>query len=1235
MLILFPILGHAQQLTGTLTGTVYDQSGAVVPSASIVLRNQASGDERAITSDDSGHFVITALQPATYSIQISATGFSGWKENDIVVNQGDNRDVANIKLQIGGNSTHVDVVSGADAVVPLDTAEVSTSLNATMIDQFPLSGRDAGELLKVVPGMALNNGNSQSSFSGRTVSSNQGPVGDFSSNGTQPNGTMAFMLDGANLVDPGNAGTQIANINQDMVASVKVLTSSYGAEYAKGPTIFQAFSKSGGSSFHGEAYLYTHNAVLDSVNSFTKAQGGNNAAQSYYYIGGNVGGPVILPFIKFNRNRKSLFFWAGYEYMKQQPAGSILNFNVPTDAQLSGNFDNSAIPAAAIAAWPNFYNEPTNNLAPGATATKVPISDFDPNICNGCNSGAATGPVRSGVLGLYPGPNETPSAANGYNNYRYANTSPQNRYEATGKLDYSLGDNTKVTGSYSFQKENDLAPISIWWSPPWTLPYPTPAASATTSKLIMINATHVFSATTTNEFVFTRIRFQNPYTLANPSVVDRTKLGFNVNGLFGSTEKQMPNFSGPWGGSLANISQFDLTSGSFEGIKTAPAVYDNFTKVVGDHALKVGAYWDTTENSQGSTAAGNGTYNIGGGSNSTGNVVADLELGRIGSYSQQSSTPIEDIKYHQWSIYGQDSWKATRQLTINLGLRADHMGQWYGLPPGFEVFDGSVYNNTSAAPANTGLEWHAIDSSIPNSGWKSPFLSMDPRVGFAYDLFGTGKTVFRGGIALFRYQASTQVGGAGTGPLGSFNYSTPNAFNGYAGIGAFTPPSSVSQNGATSNVYAMQKNDSRTPYTTDYNATISQALPWRSVFEVSYVGNRSGDEYLDGSNSNLGNLNNVAPGAFFRPDPKSGNLQSPGAPGCGSTGLNQPLLCLTNPTAYPTNFTANDYRPLTNYQNVYLVTHAGYSHYNSAQFSFQKQSGPVTFVTNYTFSKVLGSRDGVSSNGAGNGTGADPFNIVNDYGLLAYDHTHIVNLTYSWNLPKPIHNERILEGVVNGWQLSGYTAWQSGAPLQINQAQTFNATYPGNLTVPTVGHPNLPDNSITLPNGLKAVSVSPSTWFGSNAYNDLIPALSCDPLKGLRSGQQFNPNCFTTPAYGQQGPLQMPYMRNPAYFDSDLGIYKNFKITENQKLSIRGSATNFLNHPLRQYGLANNSDITLSFVQNTPATCAGCFTIGSNGTATGLQVQSLSPVNTNTTTTGKPAFTTGQRQVTLSAKYYF
>jgi hypothetical protein len=1205
VLALLSTVGSAQQLTGTLSGTVYDQTGAVIPKAAIVMRNAASGDIRKTEADSAGFFSITALQPATYSVVISANGFTGWQENDVVINLGDSRSLPNIKLKVGSSATEVEVIAGADAVVPLDTAEISTTLNADMIQNISLGGRDAGELLKLMPGMAFTNGGNQgSSFNPKTTGTNNGPVGAYSSNGTQPNGAMAFMLDGANLVDPGNAGTQLANINQDMVQEVKVLMSSYTAEYAKGPTIFEAFSKSGGRNFHGEAYLYARNSALNSwesykKNIYTAAKRDSlatpelvqqlNPAESFYYYGGNVGGPVLIPFTKFNKDRKKLFFWLGYEYMNQHPSAQPVVYNVPTVAQLSGDFTNPGVDSNVLSTWGYAYSSPTNNLPSGATSSNIPVSLFDKNAVALLNAG------------YYPKPNVTPSRANGWNNYTYVPSTPQNRWEATGKLDYAITDNTKLTVSYSRQIENDQHPIDVWWAAPWTLPYPSNVVAATTSNLLLTNLTHSFNATTTNEFVFTLARYINPSKLANPAAVDRTKVGFATTGFFGKTTAQIPNIEGPWGGAFPNISEFSFDGGfngggTFGALKKDPAFYDNFTKVVGTHTLKAGFYWDTGENVQSDSndPADNGTYNLGWGTYGTGNLVADFLLGRPGNYAQRSSIPVPDIKDHQWSIFAQDSWKATRKLTLNYGLRLDHMGQWTDGNPGIQVWDPASYVNSASAPANTGLLWHAINPAIPTSGWISPVFYPEPRVGAVYDLFGTGKTVLRGGFAVFRYQVSSgdACNGCG-GPLGSFSYQTPTGFMGYANnTTGFTPPSSTSQNGA--DVHALQKGDDRTPQTMDWNATVSQALPWRSVFEISYVGNKSTDEILNGGNGKIGDANNILPGSFFQKDPVTGQYVSPSF---NNNIFNYPI------------FNSSDFRPLRNYGEVYVISHGSYANYNSLQTSWQKQSGPVTFLTNFTFSKVLGIRDGQTSNGAGNGSMTDPFVLRNNYGPLAYDHTEIFNVAYVWRLPKPIHGSSLLGEMVNGWEFSGYSTFQRGAPLEPNTGGTLNAQYPGNLPA---------GQEITLPNGLKTNAISASTWFGSNAYQGLVPATTCNPLSNLKSGQYFNPQCFTTPAYGKQG-APLPYIRNPSYVNNDLALFKSFRITDNQNIQFRVQAQNFLNHPLRQFGLSGNGDESLNF------TIPGNLPNG-NG---------LSATNTNATTTGTPGFTTGQRQMTFVVKYYF
>ena len=1174
VLILLASAGFAQQLTGTLSATVYDSAGAVVPNAKVTMKNAASGDERTTVSNGSGYFTITAVQPGSYTVSIEAPGFKSWSQTGVTFSQGDSRTLPNIKLEVGKVTETVEIKAGADVVIP-DNSEVSTTINTQMIEDVPIVGRDAGELLKVMPGMALTNGLSQGpGFNDKVVGTNNGPVGAYSSNGTQPYGAMAFMLDGANLVDPGNAGTQIANINQDMVSEVKVLMSSYSAEYAKGPVIFQAFSKSGGNAFHGEGYLYARNSALNSDDAYAHSQGIPNANEHYYYVGGNVGGPILIPGTDFNKSRKKLFFWAGYEYMDQHPAASPINYNVPTAEQRAGDFSETTIdgqpgevngsPTALLkqlqSTWQYAYAIPYN-LPTGKTT--MTTANYDPNV--------------AGILGTMPTSNITPSAANGWNNYQYISAVPQNRWEATGKVDYAISDNTKLSVSYTRQIENDQHPIGVWWTPPWTLPYPSSVNAATTSQEFMANLTHVFSPTTTNEFVFTYARYINPSTLANAKAVDRTNLGFNVNGLFGHTTSQIPNFEGPWGGAFPNIEEFSFDgsfqAGAFGAIKKDPALYDNFTKVIGSHTIKAGFYWDTSENIQSSGGLGpgdNGTYNLGWGPNGSGNVVADFLLGRTANYQQVSSFPTNDLKFHQWSIYAQDSFKANRQLTLNYGLRFDHVGQWYGTPQGFQVWNPSSYVNGPGAPANTGLLWHALNSSVPLSGLVSPLFYYEPRVGLAYDIFGNGKTVLRSGFAVFHYQISTQVADAANGPQGAFTYTTAGtsgwtgaAQTGFAQIEAggtgFTPPSSVAQNGAS--VYGLQEGDNKTPLTMNWNVTISQALPWRSVLEVSYVANKSQNEWIDGGNGKLQDLNNILPGGLYATDPVQGLKISPNAPNCTAS---NPLLNFTGCNkSYTTTFNSNDYRPLTNYQDIYLLSHGSYANYNSLQVSWQKQSGPVTFLTNYTFGKVLGITDGQTDNGPGNGTVVDPFSIHNNYGPLAYDHTHILNLSVVWNLPKFVHGNKVLGGTVNGWQLSTYTTYQAGAVIQPNLNGNMNAVFPGGLTTPLVGAPDLPNNAILMPNGLYANSMNASTWLGSSSYaTGIMPVVTCDPRQHA-SGAYFNPNCFAPPsALGQQGTLNFPYMRGPAYFDSDLALYKNFQITERQKLQFRVSATNWLNHPL-------------------------------------------------------------------------
>lgn len=1260
-------IAGAQQITATLSGIAADQTDARIPGAAVKVVNEATGDVRETKADSSGLFAVTALIPGTYTVVVSAKGFATFKETGILLNQGDSRTVPNIRLKVSSDVNAVTVISGADAEVPVDTAEVSATLNTELVDSATLTGRNAAELIKMMPGVTYNNGGGAGSgYNSKVTGTNNGPAGSFSANGTQPYGSTDVYLDGANLIDPGNAGTQVANINQDMTDSVKYLSASYGAEYAKGPAVLQAFSKSGGQKYHGEAYFYARNTSVGFANDWynkyseesaayakgdTKAQAqatNQISPEHYYYVGGNIGGPIALG--KFNRNKDKLFFWGGYEKMFQAPYSSPVFMNVPTVEQQAGNFDptvalngGSVVPTGVwdpvkqTGTYGATYGLPcqTDDYWQGCQAANSPFrlttADSNGHYAAIQNLKGYFDPYGKILSNLNPQPNVTPISNNNYNNYEYSPSLPVNRWEATGKVTYAFNENNKIWGSYAYQTEGDSHPLSIWWAPTWELPYAGNPSGTETANVYLANYTHVFSATTTNEFVFAYSKFENKNTLSSLSKVTNATLGLPAQSIYGSganaknISDQMPGMVGGWSSGLTATGYMqDFNSGiygkgSFGKTSKAPSFADTFTRVVKTHSIKAGFYWDAQENLQADGALLNGEYDYSNwGGSSTNNETLNRYMSRVTNYSEYSKDAVPDVLWHQWSIWAQDSWKVSPKFTVNLGLRMDHMGQWYDKIGGTQVWDVTKYDNTSSAAANTGLQWNAKDSSVPKSGWKSDLLLPDPRVGFAYDVKGNGRTVIRGGFGIYRYQVSGgDASHAMTGPIGEYSYGT-QANGGVSGIYSLnisggtlctsslitanvnnclattklTPPTALNQIGSTVN--ADKKGDSAVPYADTYSFGVAQALPGHTVAEVSYVGSLGKNQLLYGSNGHIQDANAIPYGAFFMEDPVTGASISPDTKG----------------------FTQNDYRPYAHYTDIYLVTHGGHANYNSLQVSAQKQSGNLFIFTNFTFGKVLGTRDGSTSNGNGNGPVIDPYNLENNYGPLEYDHTKAFNFSWSYKLPKPVKNNWLLGEAINGWQLSGYGNYQDGVPYQTT-SPNMNGTYyqqkdsNGNLT-----------QTFTMPSGKTATSLDTSVWFGSSQYeNGLQEVLVCDPRKGLKSGQQFNPNCFVSPmgptgsSFGQQGQYIWPYFRTPHFVNLDAALFKAFKITDSQRAELRISASNVLNHPNAAFGVAGTSDNLLQF--------------------TGASTASNLVYNNNVNTTGKPLAKNGYRWIQFAAKYYF
>jgi len=1138
LLFLSSLLSYGFQATGTLTGIVSDPTGAVVPGATVVMKNDASGDERQTVSNNDGFFSIAAVQSGDYTVTIKAQGFEIFKQEGVHFDAGDKRNLSNIVLKVGSSTETVTVSGTAEELTPVDSGEKSTVIGQKQLENIAIVGQNAAEFIKILPGFALTGGNTNQGYNGQVQNTGAGPVGSFAPNGLRT-AALDITSDGAHTIDPGCNCGQAVNTVTDMTQEMKVLTSNFGADNAKGPVVIAAVGKSGGSRFHGEAYLYARDSVLDATNAFNNSEGTNPLTgmkvapkpdTHFYYPGGNIGGPVVIPGTHFNKNHDKLFFFFAYEYYSQTVqdlSHDVFNADVPTDFMRKGDFSATSLNNYFGSVGPAGYslgpatansNIGTNGIIPQSQWNSVGINMF---------------------AKLMPNPNVNPQLNQGYN-YIYTTTHSDNMWQLRPRVDWSINDSTKLFVSYNQQRDLNHDNSTAWWGTGPAVPYPTPLAQANTSKSLSANLTKVFSPTMTNEAIFTYTNLYVPFTIPDLKNYTADALGINFQHIFNQTvNNQIPVIAG-WGDGMANLIQpSGFETGSLYADKWLPNFSDNLSKVWGTHTAKFGFYYEWTKNQQPSNNYTNGELQYANwGQGSTGNAYADMLTGLIsGGYSETNFDPVIKMHYNTVSFYGMDSWKVSRRLTLDYGLRFDHLGPWVDESgKGAAVFVPSLYNANAAGGGEslTGIEYHSVDKSIPLSGTPSRQFFYNPRFGAAYDIFGTGKTVLRGGFGMYRYhdEQNVQAGSLAI-SSGSYTYGVPNPKTGpqtFAYIASITPTAVV-----PGSISVLSPTDNQQPLTTSYSFTISQRMPWASTAEVSYVGNRARD--LSNWNSSVGNINVLPAGTLFQPGVLS-------------------LLAASN------NPNVNSLHPYALYGSIHEILHNEYSNYNSFQASWNKQSGHINYLANYTFSKSLGIR----GEGSGNGVG-DPINIKNDYGVLPNDRTHLFNVAYVIQEGTPFHGNKLISGAVNGWQLSGITQFQSGSPLQAINSSNFG-----------MGGYLLPGQ--TLPDGTNVGGVALSNAIVTGSPDIAMqPILTCDPRKNLQKNQFINGNCFAPPGVDHNGSFIMPYIKGPAFTNSDLSLFKNFQMGESRKIQFRLSAYNFLNHPLTSFDPAGDNNLTLAFTK--------------------------------------------------------
>jgi hypothetical protein len=1158
-------IATAQVGSASLSGVVQDQTGAAVPGAALTLETVLGGTPWTATSNGAGAFSFAAVPSGDYNLKVEKAGFAKFAQKNIHLDPGDSKALSDIRLPIGAQSQTV-TVEAEVAGIPLDSGQLSATITARDLDQLSIVGRDATELEKTLPGFAIRTlgpTNAAPDFSDVQI----GQQTPYASNGA-PVAGVTLKLDGASLTDAGNYGANLQNINDAMVSEVQVQTSNFGADQPNGPVVITAVTKAGGSQYHGSVYAFARAPQLNTNDWLANFNGIARPGDVYVYPGVTLGGPVP--------HLKKLTFFGAAEYDAQRnvyaygSAGSaIIHALVPTANMRTGNFSTTELmnylgPNYQGGAYSNLTNSPT--FASDGTPLvngQIPTTYLDPGAMALINQ-------------VLPLPNQ-PTGSDGYN-YTTENLVDNNIFQTTARLDYALNDNNHVFGRYTFEKEKQGQPQVPYYSPGAVM------GSVNTPGGGVLNAIHVhtasanyariFSSTLTNELFATMVYFTQDFEAKTPSALTKAAINYPYNGIYDNGSKDFPMFMDYGFDGLPVAIQPDFTYGPPSLKKFQPSLGDNITKVWSHHTVKGGIFLQRITNNQtitngttngnvrlyyfppaGSTAytyAGtnpDGSPAFGPPFTTSGNYLANFMQGEVQSFDQQNILPRTNLYFWDIGYYGEDSWRVRHNLVVTLGLRLEHLGAWQDAHDlGAAVWDpATIAQPVSATNPLPGFTWHALNPSVPNSGTGSRPLFYEPRVGAAWDIFGTGRTVLRGGYGSYRMHDS--IVDVTNAFANSEGLREPNLFGfgaaTLAGVSTLHFP--VTNGPLSTSAFGLYPGDTREPVTNNYSVSLAQRLPRSAVFQLTYAGNNSNSLMNNGSTQAvvLNNINAIPVGTLYQPN---------------SIGLGEGVCAAAACTPYEvgamnaTNIQA--FRPYPEYQSITIPRHDTYANYNAMQVVLQRTSGRLNYGFNYTWSKALGV---LGSAANFNWTGAiDPFSIPSNYGPMNFDRTHIFNATYSYSLGKYVKGG-VLGGFVNNWLVSGITSIQSGGNMQtgISASPDFNLN--GFISAPS--EPVLTVNSQVI---LGTPDVS------------LQPVLTCNPKSGLAAHQYINGACFGLPQIGTNGQYIFPYAQAPTFFNSDLTAEKGFNLGGDRNLRFRIAAFNFLNHPLNSFGTGYAQQTNLS-----------------------------------------------------------
>ena len=1109
----------------TIVGTVTDPSGAAVADSKVTLTNVDTGVSKVISTNDSGQYVAVDIHIGHYTVKAEKSGFKNEEKKDIVLQVGD-RSRVDFQLQVGGSQETVTVEANTIAV-QADSGEVSNVITGDQIQNLSTNGRSIYQLAALAPGAS----------SAITTAPNT-PVGGNANveyNGLRQNHNI-YLLDGGEDDDRGGAGGMSIAPSADAIAEFRTMTSNYSADYglsSAGTNVMVL--RSGTKAFHAAAWEFNRNDAFDArtYNNQNCNAGictpSPKAEVRYNTFGFNVGGPVTLGKL-YNADKNKTFFFYNMEWRKYIDGGNFQT-TVPLTSWYTGNFGSQVVNVPAVSqVAPSvlFANCPGGTAPTGITQGKafpnnqVPACMISPQTTALLTAGGKYG-------GIFPAP------TNGGNQFQGGNNSPTNLREEIVRIDHNFNSKFSVFGHFVDESVQQTFGSSLWnWSntPVQGTAFGNPSYSG------VVHTTYAISPTLLNEVAFNYNG--NRISISPTGLVSASGTKYDTSHrLFSgpNSDTRLPNIS------LTGATGTQYGNNSWPWYNKADdyQIRDDVSWTKGAHQMKMGGSWAIYKKYQQLFGNTQGGFNFSG--NYTGLDFADFLLGLSSQYTELA---VQDYGY--WNnistaLYFQDNWRVNKRLTLNLGLR------WDGIPHTYEAnnrmgnFYPNLYNPADAAildkngnisptsPAlggspnpilkAAGTQFYLNGIGIPgttpgvpkglvNTNW----AAFGPRIGWAYDITGSGKTIFRGGFgAMYERIQGNDMYNAGP----NIPFSSSVSFNNVE----LNNPSTFLANGSTAvapitvaSITGLAVNQYKPPVAYQWSAGVQHSLASRTVLAVMYVGNQSRHQnyYQDINLPSQSNLLGVMAGTTQR----------------------------------------NNVNHYLGFGSIDMSTNGANAHYNGLQVDLNSQiKRDLSLRVFYTLSRSI---DPSISTGTGGG-GGDLTHIANPYqgwqydvGRSGYDRLHNLSFNFIYNLPIMRHSSNaVARTLVGGWEFSGIVTIESGTPLNVTLSSGLpvpNTGQCGNpATVPSCGNYDQGGNGV-----------------GASNRPDKVGAITAPHTK-----QQWISAAagFAYPTPGTFGNLGYDSIDGPGRDNWNLSLFKNFVINEarGSQFELRLETFNTFNHP--------------------------------------------------------------------------